>query len=59
MFRVDGVKVDEAVFRPERWQVLRLQLPAASPSRYRQLEMEVTTPVLTPRVLFVGRITPI
>ena len=59
-FRVDGVKVDEAVLRPERWQVIRLQLPAAaSRSRYRQLEMEVTTPVLTPRVLFVGRIAPI
>jgi hypothetical protein len=60
VFRVDGVKIDEAVLRPERWQVVRLQLPAAaSHSRYRQLEMEVTTPVLTPRVLFVGRITPI
>jgi hypothetical protein len=60
VFRVDGVIVEEARIRTEGWQVMRLQLPKRSrASRFRRLEMEVTTPVLTPRVLFVGRITPI
>ena len=42
-----------------RQPVVRLALPSPfSPPRFRRLELEVTTPALTPRVLFVGRITP-
>ena len=59
VFRVDGAVVEQRRIHTKSWQVVRLALPSPfSPPRFRRLELEVTTPALTPRVLFVGRITP-
>ncbi len=58
VIRVDGKLVEQATIRSGSWQVLRLPLPAHSTwSRYRRLELEARTEPLTPRMLFIGRIT--
>ena len=42
--------------RDRAWQVIGVPLPAPSSSaRFRALDLEVVTPALTPRVLFIGR----
>ena len=58
--RVDGVTAAEMQIRAGDWQLVRLALPPQrGSSRFRRLDFEVTTRAQTPRVLFVGRITPI
>jgi hypothetical protein len=58
--RVDGVTVEERRVREDDWQLVRLAVPAQrGSSRFRRLDLEVTTRARTPRVLFIGRITPI
>ena len=59
IIRVDGRTVEEMRIRADGWQVVRVTLPAPRGSaRFRRLDLEVTTPAQTPRVLFIGRITP-
>lgn len=58
--RVDRVTVQERRIRTDDWQLVRLALPPQrGSSRFRRLDLEVTTRAQTPRVLFIGRITPI
>jgi hypothetical protein len=58
--RVDGVAAQEMRIRDDDWQLVRLALPPQrGASRFRRLDLEVTTRAQTPRVLFIGRITPI
>jgi len=58
--RVDGVTGQEMRIRADDWQLVRLALPPQrGSSRFRRLDFEVTTRAQTPRVLFIGRITPI
>jgi hypothetical protein len=59
VIRVDGAIVERKRIGTGAWQVIGLPLPPSSSSaRFRALDLEVVTPVLTPRVLFIGRITP-
>jgi hypothetical protein len=59
LIRVDGAIVERKRIGTGAWQVIALPLPATSSSaRFRALDLEVVTPALTPRVLFIGRITP-
>jgi hypothetical protein len=58
--RVDGVAAEAMRIRDDDWQLVRLALPPQrGASRFRRLDLEVTTRAQTPRVLFIGRITPI
>ena len=58
--RVDGLALEEMRIRADNWQVVRVALPPQrGSSRFRRLDFTVTTPARTPRVLFIGRITPI
>jgi hypothetical protein len=58
--RVDGVTAEEMRIRADDWQLVRLALPRQrGASRFRRVDFEVTTRPQTPRVLFIGRITPI
>jgi hypothetical protein len=59
VIRVDGAMVERKRIGTGAWQVIGVPLPAPSSSaRFRALDLEVVTPALTPRVLFIGRITP-
>jgi hypothetical protein len=59
VIRVDGAIVERKRIGTGAWQVIGVPLPAPSSSaRFRALDLEVVTPALTPRVLFIGRITP-
>ena len=59
IIRVDGAVVEQTTIRTGNWQVLRLPLPTQpSRSRYRRLELEARTMPQTPRMLYIGRITP-
>jgi hypothetical protein len=58
--RVDGVTLEHMRIRAADWQLVRVALPPQrGSSRFRRLDLEVTTRAQTPRVLFIGRITPI
>jgi hypothetical protein len=58
-FRIDGAVADIVRVRSDRWQVVPLIVPTGySWSRFRPLAIEVMTPALAPRVLFIGRISP-
>jgi hypothetical protein len=58
VIRVDGAVIERKRIGTGAWQVIRLPLPAPSSSaRFRALDLEVVTTALTPRVLFIGRIT--
>jgi hypothetical protein len=59
VIRVDGSAVEEMRIRADGWQVIRVALPPQrGAARFRRLDLEVTTRAQTPRVLFIGRITP-
>ena len=58
VFKLDGEMVNTVRIGADGCQVVRLPVPPASfTTRFRRLDVEVTSTVLTPRVLYVGRIT--